>query len=358
VNKHISEGRPLANRDIVVADSILNLFPELRPALHYRDLEQVFVDLDRMARRRKVTFTTLGTTSLILVCAVLVMLAWRLSLAIISFDFPVWVDDVLAVMGLLAVVIQLYLFLSGLHSKWIFARFMAERIRQWKFQTLLDGQLISKLVKESSAQFSSELKQRWALFKEEFKHGIGGMNEFMKSSPPELVVAPKSYLDNDLLNKVRKAFILLRLDVQTSHYEDKNARLEPLDSLTDSWARVLIGVSGLVAVIEACLVAVHMSNWIGISEAKYRPTTAILAGLAMSFAITSAGIRLYRGASMMVEERERYHAKQSHLKRIRGKIAEQSDPHKILSLMEEAEMVCTEELQDFIRSLRRANYFF
>jgi hypothetical protein len=83
----------------------------------------------------------------------------------------------------------------------------------------------------------------------------------------------------------------------------------------------------------------------------------VLAGLALSFAIISAGIRVYRGAVMIVEERERYHAKQAHLKRIRDRLITETEADKILSLIYEAETVCSEELQDFVRTLRRATYF-
>lgn len=358
MNLDISTGEAVANRDIHVADPILKLFPELKPLLADKNVEQAFTAIDRVARRRKSLFTALGTVSLSLVCVVLVLLAWRLSLALMAIEFPAWVEDLSAIIGLVAVGIQLSLVISRLHKKWIFARFVAERMRLWKFQTLLDGQFITRGVYSLPEQFSTELAQRWAVFNEEFKHGIGGMNEFAEAQPPELVVEPTAYSDQMLLDKARRAFIRLRLDVQISHYEDMNSRLKPLDKLTDSWAKVLLGLSGIIAIIEACGVAAHLSGWAAISTESYHRATAILAGLALSFAIVSAAIRVYRGAAMLVEERERYHTKQTHLKRVKDRLAQETDAHKILSLMEEAETVCSEELQDFIRALRRADYFF
>jgi hypothetical protein len=150
---------------------------------------------------------------------------------------------------------------------------------------------------------------------------------------------------------------MLRLDVQISHFEDKNARLEPLDKLTDSWAKVLLGLSGLTAVAEALLVGGRVLGLEIFSAPSSRMVTAILAGLALSFAIFSSAIRVYRSGSMIVEERERYHAKQLHLNRIRDRLVDETSSDKILSLIDEAETVCTEELREFIATLRRGSYF-
>ncbi|HVG33781.1 MAG TPA: hypothetical protein VM911_11890 [Pyrinomonadaceae bacterium] len=358
MNKHISIGESVANRDIYVGDPVLNLCPELKPLLDNKTISHDFAAIDKVARHRKYVFTTLGTISLILVCAVLILLAWKLALALIDKEYPGWLETLSAGMGVVAVGIQVYLSFSGLHEKWIYARFMAERMRLWKFQILLDGQFISSGVSKSPDQFTAELKQRWELFKEEFKHGIGGMDEVVATQPPELLVEPTPYSDPRLLDKVRQLFILLRLNVQISHYEGMNRQLEPKDKLTDSWSKVLLGLSGLIAIIEACIVVIHLSGQPNSDAPSNNLTTAVLAGLALSFAIASAAIRVYRGATMLVEERERYLTKQAHLKRIKDRFARETDSHKILLLMEETENVCNEELQDFIRALRRADYFF
>jgi hypothetical protein len=123
-------------------------------------------------------FIFLGTVSLIIVCAVLISLSWRLSLLTIPVTIPLWLEEFSGFAGILAVSIQLFLFLSGLHRKWIFARFMAERMRLWKYQLLLDGEFVSKGAFASAEQFNEELHARWVVFYENFKHGIGGMNVF------------------------------------------------------------------------------------------------------------------------------------------------------------------------------------
>jgi hypothetical protein len=234
---------------------------------------------------------------------------------------------------------------------------MAERIRLWKYQLLLDGEFVSKIASPQAEKFKEELHTRWIIFCENFKHGIGGMNVFIDSPSHDQITKPKRYLNQDLIPKVRDAYLMLRLDVQISHFEDKNARLEPLDKLSDSWAKVLLGLSGLTAVVEALLVGGRALGVEIFSAASSHIAAAVLAGLALSFAIVSSAIRVYRSGSMIVEERERYHAKQLHLNRIRARIVDETDPEKILSLIEEAETVCTEELREFVSTLRRGSYF-
>lgn len=357
MSNNIIKGTPVPNRDIFVSDTVLSLYPELKSLLGNKEIEVEFAKIDRIARRRKRTFNFLGTVSLILVCGVLLSLAWRLSLLTITVTIPLWLEEFSGIAGILAVGIQLTLFLSGLNRKWIFARFMAERIRLWKYQLLLDGEFVAKCASVPAEQFNEELHARLVVFCENFKHGIGGMNVFIDPSSQTPITKPKPYLNQDLILKVRDAYLMLRLDVQISHFEDKNEHLEPLDKLTDSWAKVLLELSGLIAVAEALLVGGRALGVQIFSAPSSQMVAAILAGLALSLAIVSSAIRVYRGGSMIVEERERYHAKQRHLSRIRDRIVDETAPNKILSLMEEAEIVCTKELREFVSTLRRGSYF-
>ena len=357
MSNNITKGTSVPNRDLIVSDAILSLYPELDWLLGNKEVEAEFAKIDKIARRRKHAFNFLGTVSLIIVCAVLLSLSWRLSLQTIPVAIPLWLEEFSGFAGILAVSIQLFLFLSSLHRKWIFARFMAERMRLWKYQLLLDGEFVSKSAFAPAEQFTEELRARWVVFSENFKHGVGGMNVFIDSSAQDLIIKSKPYSNQDLLLKVRDAYLMLRLDVQISHFEDKNARLEPLDKLTESWAKVLLGLSGLTAVAEALLVGGRALGLETLSAPSSQVVAAILAGLALSLAIFSSAIRVYRSGSMIVEERERYHARQLHLRRIRDKIVDETSSDKILSLMEEAETVCTEELREFVSTLRRGSYF-
>jgi hypothetical protein len=285
-------------------------------------------------------------------------LSWKLSLSLISIGFPFWLEFLSAIIGLLAVIIQLTLFFTDLNKKWLYARYMVEKTRLWKFQLFLDGKLISNSFQISIESFNEEIEKRWIIFQEKFQHGLGEMDEYVESHPTELMIKSSPYTNNELIIRIKEVYLLLRLDVQSTHFGNKNLKLESLDQLTDSWAKVLLCISGSLAILEACLFGIIAINLTTENSESLKTLTALLAGFSLSFAIISAAIRVYRSASAIAEERERYRSKQNYIKRIKDRIKDEVDSTKILSLMEEAEIICNEELQEFLISLKRADYFF
>ena len=349
-------GTPIPNRDMFLGEDVLHLFPKLIPILHNPKLEAFFAAQEAVAIKWKRRFVKWGSLCLIIVCLLLILLSWRLSLAELSIQFPPVVGYLAAGLGIIAVAIQIYLALSRTHSKWLYARYAAECTRLWKYQSFLNGNLMS-LLDGPAAAFDAELADRWTLFSAQFKGGAGGMSEFIESSPFELFVTPSHYNSQAVFEEARKAYQLLRLDVQKAHLAYKNNALEAVDLWTDSVARISLLVSGLIAIVDACLVVASAIGWLSLEQTAWGILAAILAGSALSLAVVSAGVRVYRSASAITEERERYRFKQLHLRRIDDQMKQLSDPRQILPLMERVEIVCTEELQEFLRSLSHADYF-
>jgi hypothetical protein len=340
-----------------IPTEVLDQFALVRSVLHNDVLEIFFEAQQERANKFKRLFVTSGEACLVLICLLLILLSWRLSFASLSVSFPLWVDYLAAIIGLIALGLQLLISVSRAHSKWLYARFVAELTRQWKYQTFLDGEFVSKLG-DSLEQFSKELGERWVLFKQRFRHGLGGMTEFIEESPFEFLVGPSSYVHQDVFDAAKRAYQLFRLDVQTAHLADKNVGLRALDRWTDALAKISLVASGLIAILDACLWGSHAMGWIDIHVGKNLTVlTAILAGSSLSFAIISAGTRVFRSASAITEERERYRFKELHLRRVEERLKYENDPVSILALMKEAETICTEELQEFLRSLSHANYF-
>jgi ABC-type multidrug transport system fused ATPase/permease subunit len=350
---------PVANHDIFISEELLNLFPRLRPVLHSEGIEKLFARQEALANKWKHIFVTLGSISLVVVCALLILLSWRLSLVGLSIQFPAIVDYVAAVAGIAALAIQLFLGISRAHSRWLYARFATELIRLWKYQSFLDGNFM-ELLNGPLASFNKELADRWTLFTARFRGGSGGMEDFIESSPFELMVARSSYRADDLYREARKAYQTFRLDVQIAHLAYKNKTLETVDSWTNAAAKFSLLLSGLIVVIDACLLGARAIGWVDVhgGTGGASKVTAALAGLALSFAVISAGVRVYRGAAAITEERERYRFKQLHLRRIDDQLRQVTDQNTALALMERAEIVCTEELQEFLKALSHADYFF
>lgn len=355
--ENMTDERPVPSRDMFPSDEFLTLYPKIKPLIQIEDVTTFFEDSDNKAIAKKRLFVRLGTVSLILVAIVLILLSWRLSLTLLSISFPFWLEFLSAILGLIAIFIQLYLFFSDLHKKWLFARYKAEKLRLWKFQLFLDGIFVSDYL-TSPKPTENSLDKLWIIFKEQFSHGTAGMDEFIDSQPLELMINPTPYTNLEILAEIKELYLMLRLDVQITHFSDQNARLAVIDSLTDSWAKVLLGTSGMLAVLETCLLGLQAINSINPQNEGFKILTMALGGVSLTFAIASAAIRVYRSASAVAENRERYRSKQNHLKRIRDFLKDESEPNRILELMTETESVCNEELQEFLISLRRADYFF
>lgn len=348
---------PVSNRDMFIGDDLLGLFPTLRPILHNPEIETFFARQEEVANRWKHAFVKWGSICLVIVCALLILLSWRLSLASLSIQFHPIVGYLAAVAGIIAVAIQISLALSGAHSKWLYARFAAELTRFWKYQSFLDGNLLS-LLGGSSDAFNKAFSDRWILFSAQFKGGGGGMDEFIESSPFELSVTPSRYTSQDTFQEARKAYQVFRLDVQKTHLAYKNKVLKAVDEWTDAAAKISLLMSGIIVVTDACLVGISAIGRVSLEGREWTGLlAAILAGSALSLAIVSGGLRVYRSASAITDERERYRFKQLHLRRIDDQLKEKTDQAEVLALMTRAEILCTEELQEFLRSLSHADYF-
>lgn len=348
---------PVSNRDMFIGDDLLGLFPTLRPILHNPEVETFFARQEEVANKWKHAFVKWGSICLVIVCALLIILSWRVSLASLSIQLNPIIGYLAAAAGMMAVAIQIYLALSSAHSKWLYARFAAERTRLWKYQSFLDGNFLS-LLGGSSEAFNKAFNDRWILFTAQFRGGGGGMDEFVESSPFELSFTPSPYVSPDIFQEARKAYQVFRLDVQKAHLAYKDRVFKAVDEWTDGAAKIFLLGSGVIVVIDACLVGGSALGWINHEGSEWtRLVTAILAGSALSLAIVSAGLRVYRSASGITEERERYRFKQLHLRRIDDQLKLLTDQGEVLALMARAETLCTEELQEFLRSLSRADYF-
>ena len=347
---------PLPNRDMFIQEQFLTLFPILKPILHNEEIERFFEQQESRANKWKQIFARWGRISLIIVCALLILLSWRLSLARLSIQLPHVINYLAAVFGLVAVTIQISLAASRAHSKWLYARFVAERVRLWKYQCFLDGELVS-LLEGQVDDFNLEFANRWTLFTAQFKGGGGALSEFMESSPFDACAPSSDYRSQAIFSEVRKAYQIFRMDVQKAHLAYMNKVLETADSWTDAVARITLLISGVVVIIDACLVGAGFFGWNFETTGWGAILAAILGGSALSMAIVSAGIRVYRKGSAITEERERYRFKQLQLRRIDDQLQQTTDSNGAMALMNRAELVCTEELQEFLKAFTHADYF-
>src|ERR1022692_4212938 len=134
----------LHNRDIDPPDDYLAALPRVRLALHHPALLDLFIRYDEIANSKQRLFRIVGMTSLAFAGVSLVGISVELLLGALGPAVPWQVTMMLELLALMAIFLVLGLRLAGVREKWLTARFMTEQLRQWHFQMLLDGNLISK----------------------------------------------------------------------------------------------------------------------------------------------------------------------------------------------------------------------
>lgn len=347
----ISDPTPVHNQDIIVSDDIVSLFPSLKPILVSEHIEREFEIPEKAANLNKKFFHSFGLISLILIVLVLIFLVWRLGSMTIGLSFPHWMIWTSASMGALSFILALLSFLFGFQKKWLYNRFITERLRQFKLQLLLDGNLV-ELAAASPEQFKSELIDRLKKFKFEFAYKGGAMDDFIEAEDFKLFVEPIAVKPGAVAQEVYKAYEALRLDYQVKYFKLKRNALIDLDEWTNGLAKFSLLFAGLLAFAEL-IVSLFVQ---GEFERKYG---WYIAASAVSIGLLSAGVRVFRGARALAAESERYASKWIVLKILGERFRNpRSDAEEKLDIMIETERICIEELREFLIAFQKSDYLF
>jgi hypothetical protein len=223
-------------------------------------------------------------------------------------------------------------------------------VRQWKFQQLLDGAFVG-LSQSSPVQFEQELKRRWAEAKFDVLEEAGTLDDFLEAESFELFVHPSLCLSEQLERQRREAYLLLRLNYQAKYFSSRKVRLATLDTWTSAIAKFSLLIAGVLAIAELLVLLFRGAE----SESQL---SWIMGAAALSAALTSAGVRVFRGAKAISEETERYARKWVVTKILTERFLREKEPAKQLECLVESERVCVEELREFIRTFNRADYLF
>jgi hypothetical protein len=290
------------NKDVLVPDEMTNEFPLLKELLSNPELETEFRLRDQAANRSKKIFNALGLLSLTFIVVVLLITTWRFFLGGLGLHVPAPLITTAAILALLSFVLAIasHVFWRG-QEHWLKNRFIAERLRQWKFQQLLDGPFLM-LTRTDSTRFRSELKSRWIRERFNLLETPGTMEDFLNAENFELFVTPSVCSDGALAQQVFDAYLSLRLEYQAKYFSSKKASLVVLDTWSNGLAKLALVIAGLLAFAEVGVLLLQ--------SAGHESTLAFVMGAsALSAALISATIRVLRSARAVSEETERYTSK-------------------------------------------------
>jgi hypothetical protein len=236
----------------------------------------------------------------------------------------------------------------GGQERWLENRFITERLRQWKFQQLLDGSFI-ELAQTDHPTFQLELKSRWTKVRFDLLETRGAMADFLNSENFELFAKPSVCSNGQLADEIFSAYLHLRLNYQAKYFSVKKESLVILDTWTNGLAKLSLVIAGLLAFGEVGLLLLQGH--------EHEPITAFMLGAsALSSALVSATVRVVRSARAVSEETERYTSKWLLLKLVLERFKREREPAKRLESMVEAERVALEELREFVRTFRKSDY--
>jgi hypothetical protein len=338
------------NKDMNVPQAMLALFPQLTKFLDNPEIEKEFKIPEAAANRSKLFFNTFGLSSLIFILLVLLIAAWRFFLHEVGIVPPVYLLWISAILGFVSFALSLSShFLFKFQHRWLHGRFITERLRQWKFQQLLDGEFVA-LSQTDPPAFERELAARWVTVKFAVLEMPGTMNDFLNAEDFELFVKPSVCPDTRLAQQVIEAYQQLRLNYQARYFSLKTEMLRNLDVWTNSIAKFSLLIAGLLALAEVILLLIHSG------EQEESTLSWAVGASALSAALISAAVRVVRSAKAISEETERYTSKWVLLKILSDRLHKETDVNRRLGYMVETERVCVEELREFIRTFNKSDY--
>lgn len=345
------------NTDLFPSDEYLRTAPLLTPVLRHAELAQAFGAHERTAiaaqgRTRGLGLVSLALASVSLLGTALELLvrAWPAELRGGSvLELPHVVTVPIECCALLAIVLA-GPWLSRARRRWLTARFMAEQIRLWHFQSLLDGGLVSTSVSAPVA-FEKERALRFSRLMSQAPTAAGVMDTFVDSESPSMHFGVTPYTAAGLGEQVFGAFADLRLSKQLAYFKHKKEEF----AVRDEWSEAVAKFALFAAVI---LVAGQLGLWLAHLDAvpAGRAVGACMLAGALALAVVSAVVRVYRSAMAVQVQREHYESKWVRLVALRAQFDGARSAAEKQAVMNEVEVLETEELRQFLRQMRRASF--
>jgi hypothetical protein len=378
----IAESRPGLvieyNHDLDVSEGFLSGFSPIRDALRDERLWKRFQEYDKEAKVHKRSFERLGLIALVVGLLPLVTSALRMMIG-----EPVFASFWGIVLGaefggVLSVVLVIWNRVKRHRVLWCQAVFCRERLRQWHFQTFLDGGLISSLITRRE-HFDKEFARRWGVLQQNLRDGYGMMTEFLHDGVesgdlfPEHKFTP--YPDPSLAKIVFDALWTLRLEHQLRFSrrkieptgEQAGLALEERTTWSESVASATLAGAVIVSALAFFVGISHLIVWVRQVPAPqgnapwedfHIAVSRFLGGLALFLAVVSAGSRAYRAGFTLPDETESYEEYCDRIRELKAVFRTVTNDEERLRLLKHMEEESASELRRFLRMKMRATFVF
>jgi hypothetical protein len=347
-------------------------FPEIIHLLDYHRLREKFSAYDKEANRTRGWVRCLGFAAVI--SATLALLALATEPVWPHANWTPWLALALETGGLIGTLVAVA-GISNIKSRWLHARLLAERMRQWHFQLLLrrGSQVEASLQPGGQDAFR---KQRDIWF-DDFLRAYEGNQDGKLSALTGPNAQGETWLhetgagygrNSIAFPHICRAFKRLRFDHQVgyAHHKLRPERIEPVLAFTE-WPvihqlKVLSASAGFCFVCASiCSVILICSYAAGVLGDNQHQGLSLLVQncvrtAAIAIAIIGAALRTVEGGFAPEKEMERYEDYRSRTTQLRDRFVAATDLKERLYLMEELELATVDEMKSFLRTHHNATF--
>jgi hypothetical protein len=351
----VTDARPpglefIHNTDLNPGDDYLASVPRLDRVLRHPALLDFFQRYDPTANTMQKTLRFTGTVSLWLGGLALAGSTAKLLIAALEMELPQVLIVVFEVAALVSVALALGPWFARTRRRWLTARFVSERIRQWHFQMLLDGRTVS-LAHTAPEEFERIRAKRWSQFTTRLASAQGAMVSFIDGEMSETYHPVESYRDPETGQEVFRAYMDLRFQNQLAYFKFSRDKSEIRDEWSESIARWTLFSAVLLAAGQIAFVLFPTG-----SLERQHTVTIWIAGASIWLVTLSTAIRVYRNATAVSQQRERYEMLWVRLVALKKTFDSATRADAKLRVMHEVELLEIEECREFLRQMSKASY--
>lgn len=340
----------LHNTDLRPSDQYLAGVPRLRPLLHFPALVAKFEAYDRAAGAAQRRLRRIGGLSLLLAMVAILGAAGQLLALALGGHAPAWAAIGLEFCGLTAIVLAAGPWFGRVRGRWLVSRFVTEQLRLWQFQSLLDGEYAA-LAARAPADFEQDRARRFARLESQLVGAEGAMNSLVDSESSDLHFRVTPCPDTPLADELTRAYQDLRIFKQLAYFKLKKEQLADADEWTEGLAKYSLFTALLLSLGQVLLAATGAE-----AGGPWGVVAASAMAGALAMAVLSAGVRVYRAATAVAQQREHYESKWVRLVALQAEFGAAATPVQRLAVMQRFELVELEELRQFLRLMRRSSY--
>lgn len=331
-----------ANRDVF--PDLVNdpAFSSIACLLTNPALDAAFLEYEERAKTAKRRFHTYGRWAIALITLAAIYSVVE-TIFILEFAGGFWLSLAAALGASLGIVIQLWIFISKQKEKWLLNRFAAERVRSLKFQAYQcaaharDPEELEQAVKSFTKSSLSELK-------EELNAGASAAFTFTPRKGICRWTKDGSGTSDELLALARQAFQRLRINYQLRFAQSELERIKRAQ-------RLFSGVEDFLY-IAAAIAAVIALGTKSLVIAGLAQPLAIIDFVPIALFILGASVAIINNATLDDPSEVRFDV---YVRDLEDGSAKAGDV-PFVSLIEDIELICLDELDNFCRSIEMISY--